>query len=248
MLVLLSPAKTMKEVGEFPYPMKAPHFPEETKLIMEHLRTFQPAQLEKAMKVNEKIAAQNYERYKNFLYDEKGSPALLAYTGLQYKNIMADTFSEEEMLFANQCLRIISGLYGVLAPFSSVYPYRLDFEMKLDFPGYANLYSVWNDKIYEFLNKEDDIFVNLASKEYAKTILPYVSVKNTVITCSFYVEKNGKCKMESTAAKTARGLMTAYIVRNRIEEPKRLKEFNVGGFEFQEALSSETDYVFVRRV
>lgn len=247
MLVLLSPAKTMKEVKQFGYTMKTPHFPEETKLIMEHLQSFQAEELEKKMKVNSKIAGQNFERYQNFLYDEQGSPALLAYTGLQYKNIMADTFSEEEMLFANQCIRIISGLYGVLVPFSSVYPYRLDFEMKLDFPGYSNLYEIWENKIYEFLVKEDEIFINLASKEYAKTVLPYVAETNQVITCSFYVEKMDKLRMESTAAKTARGLMTAYVVRNRIENPEELKKFHDGEFEFQQALSSDTEYVYVRK-
>lgn len=248
MLVLLSPAKTMREVEQFSHSLQIPHFPEETKMIMEHLKSFQAEDLEKAMKVNQKIAGQNYERYQKFQYDEHGTPALLAYTGLQYKNIMADDFSEEEMLFANQCVRIISGLYGVLAPFSSVYPYRLDFEMKLNFPGYSNLYAVWEHKIYEFLQHEDDIFINLASKEYAKTILPYAAEKNTVITCSFYVEKNEKLRMESTAAKTARGMMTSYIVKNRIQNPEELKSFNAGDFEFREALSSDSEYVFVRKV
>lgn len=246
MLVLLSPAKTMTQRIDC-QEAALPKFLDETKFIMEYLQTFQVEELQRIMKISPKIAEQNFERYQKFSYDENGTPALFFYTGLQYKNISVDSFSVEDMDFANQCVRIISGLYGVLAPNSSVYPYRLDFEMKLNFPGYSNLYEVWGSKIFDFLSKEDDIMINLASKEYAKVILPYVKHGTRVITCSFYVEKNGKRKMESTAAKIARGLMTSYIVRNRLRGPEQLKAFCEGGYVYEEALSSDGEFVFIRR-
>lgn len=247
MLVLLSPAKTMTQRTNCRKTVALPNFLDETRFIMEHLQTLQVEELEQIMKISPKIALQNYERYQKFSYDENGTPALFSYTGLQYKNISVDSFSVEDMDFANQCVRIISGLYGVLAPNSSVYPYRLDFAMKLKFPGYSNLYEVWGNKIFDFLSKEDDIMINLASKEYAKVILPYVKPGSRVITCSFYVEKNGKQKMESTAAKMARGLMTSYIVRNRLREPEGLKSFSEGGFLYEKTLSSDGEFVFIRR-
>lgn len=247
MLVLLSPAKTMTQRMDCLQTVALPNFLDETKFIMEHLQSFQVEELEQIMKISPKIACQNYERYQKFTYDEFGTPAIFSYTGLQYKNICADSFTAKDLEFANQCIRIISGLYGVLAPNSSVYPYRLDFAMKLGFPGYSNLYEVWGNKIFDFLSKEDDIMINLASKEYAKVILPYVKPGVRVITCSFYVEKNGKQKMESTAAKMARGLMTSYIVRNRLREPEGLKSFGEGGFLYEKTLSSDGEFVFIRR-
>ena len=127
----------------------------------------------------------------------------------------------------------------------SIYPYRLDLLTKISVEGTKNLYEFWKDDIYRELSQnKDEIIVNLASDEYSKSVKKYAD-KEKYISCTFKVDKGGKLKVESTASKTARGKMVNYIIKNRINEPKLLKEFKEDGYVFREDLSSEYEYVFV---
>ena len=243
MIVFISPAKGFNETEV--KPASLPVLIDKSKIIMDELKKFSEEDIKKSMKVNDKIAALNKERFSDFKFDKNGIPAIYTYSGIQYKNIDAQSFTEEDIEFAEEHLRILSGLYGVLKPMDSIYPYRLDLLTKISVEGTKNLYEFWKDDIYRELSKnEDEIIVNLASDEYSKSVKKYAD-KEKYISCTFKVDKGGKLKVESTASKTARGKMVNYIIKNRINEPELLKEFKEDGYVFREDLSSEYEYVFV---
>lgn len=244
MIILISPAKGFNDDIE----IKADSIPaliDKSEKIIDKLKNFSQEDIKKAMKVNDKIAKLNFERFANFKFDKEGAPALLAYNGIQYKNIGLDSFTEDNFNFAQKHIRILSALYGVLKTNDSIYPYRLDFLSKISVENTKNLYDFWASDIYDNLSKEsDDIIINLASEEYSKAIRKYLN-NEKYISCVFKVDKNSKLKVESTASKMARGKMLAYIVKNKIQDPELLKNFSEDNYVFREDLSSANEFIFV---
>lgn len=248
MLIIVSPTKTMKEniVGtEEPL-----FFANISKAIMKELQKLKEEDIKTLMKVNDKIAELNFNRYHNFKFDDQGTKAIEAYQGLQYQYMDIDTLDKKGKKFADKHLRILSGLYGVLKPNHVVYPYRLEMQAKLSVNGHKDLYDLWKETISDHLIKELDnhkepIILNLASNEYSKVLNKHC--KKYMITIQLKIEKNGKIKTESTQAKMARGRMVSYLLRNRVETLDALKKFQEDGYQFEESLSNEHEYVFVKR-
>ncbi|MEG0775259.1 peroxide stress protein YaaA [Clostridium sp.] len=254
MIVILSPAKTInlnKNINTNVF--TEPTFIKEANLLMEELMNYTPPELESLMKINSDLAEKNFVRHLhwNRVHDlSNGRQALLAYDGAVYQGIHAQDFNAEQLYFANQHIRILSGLYGALRPLDIIQPYRLEMATKLKNTEGSNLYSFWKNQLTSYFMKElnfqgDNVVINLASREYSSAIdLEKINAK--VITPVFKDYKGGTYKVITIYAKRARGIMSRFIVENRITSPSGLKNFDEEGYSYSEDLSTESEWVFIR--
>ena len=173
MKVIISPAKKMKIVYDENKKITEPVFYKKAAVLAKKIRKLDPMEIEHIMKVNPKIAMEAFIYYNDFFDFKHEIPAILSYNGLQYTHIKAEDFSDEEAEFANETLRIVSGLYGILKPYDGICPYRLEMQCKLDING-KNLYKYWSNNIYKELFKDKEEVINLASGEYSKVVSPYL--------------------------------------------------------------------------
>lgn len=245
MITIISPAKNMKP-KKVDYALSLPVYLKQSEEIFSVLRKYSPWDLQELMGINESLAQDSADRNATVQFDENGFPAIEIYDGIQYKYMEPRKFSEKERSFAQKHIRILSGAYGVLRPYDSIYEYRLEMSTRLKVQGSKNLYEYWNRLLYDDISRQTDCIINLASAEYGKCIKKYVDGHKQFITCTFKVYHKGKYKVLATAAKMARGQMVRYIVENRIDSPKLLKGFDMDGYAFQERVSNETEYVFYR--
>ncbi|MDA0314489.1 MAG: peroxide stress protein YaaA [Bacteroidetes bacterium] len=250
MLLVISPAKTL----DYSHPEYSghtqPEFSAEVKDLVGVLRKKTASEISKLMHLSDSLASLNEERYKTFtetFNPDNSKQALLAFKGEVYAKMEADQFSAEDLEFAQQHLRILSGLYGVLKPLDLIQPYRLEMGTKLKTKKGNSLYDYWGTKISKALNAagEGRTLVNLASQEYFKAV-DKNTLKMPVITIHFKEHKEGSYQVVGFFAKQARGLMARYAILNRITEPKQLKVFQEEGYEFSAPLSTAQDWVFVR--
>ncbi len=250
MLLVISPAKTL-DYSNTEYNIHTqPDFPVEVKDLVGVLRKKSASEISKLMHLSDSLASLNKERYKTFMETfspENSKQALLAFKGEVYAKMEADQFSNEDLEFAQQHLRILSGLYGLLKPLDLIQPYRLEMGTPLKTKKGTNLYQYWGTKISKALNEvgQGKTLVNLASQEYFKAV-DQKTLKIPVINIHFKEQKEGKYQVVGFFAKQARGLMARYAIQNRITDPEQLKVFQKEGYEFAERLSSEQDWVFVR--
>ncbi|MCB2290900.1 peroxide stress protein YaaA [Clostridium sp. CS001] len=254
MITILSPAKTLKMEKALNTDLYTqPIFIKEANALIKELIKYSLPEMESLMKVNSKLAEQNFMRHIswNKNHDLSNSKqALLAYHGAVYQGIKASDLSQQQLSFANDHFRIFSGLYGALRPLDLIQPYRLEMGTKLKNRYGNNLYSFWNHKLTTYLKKElqsqnDNILIDLASKEYSSVIdMSKINVK--VITPVFKEYKNGTHKVITIYAKRARGLMSRFIIENNIIVPNELKEFNEEGYSYNDYLSSNGELVFTR--
>lgn len=255
MLMVISPAKTL----DYESPLATrrytqPALLEESQKLIAIARQLSPAQIGSLMHISDKLALLNAERFNDWQPDftpENARQAILAFKGDVYTGLQAETFSEDDFDFAQQHLRMLSGLYGLLRPLDLMQPYRLEMGIKLANPKGKDLYSFWDDKLTQALNdaltqQGDDVLINLASDEYFKSVKP-AKLKGTLIKPVFLDEKNGKFKVISFYAKKARGLMSRYIIQQRITKPEQLKKFDVDGYFYDADSSSGSELVFKRR-
>lgn len=254
MLTVISPAKTLDY--ESPLPTAAhshPGYLEDSAELIAELRKLSPPQVSELMSISDKLGALNFGRYldwqPNFSPDN-ARPAVLAFKGDVYTGLEAESLSEDDLNWSQQHLRILSGLYGLLRPLDLMQPYRLEMGTKLANPRGKDLYQFWGSKITEGLNRElagmkTPVLINLASNEYFKSVQPG-KLNADIITPVFKDWKGGKYKIISFYAKKARGLMSRYIIENRIDDPERLKDFDYAGYAFQPAMSSAREWVFTR--
>ncbi|RED94909.1 peroxide stress protein YaaA [Marinoscillum furvescens] len=253
MIAIVSPAKTL----DFETPVNAEktkaRFFNESKVILEALKEKDENDLQQLMSISENLAQLNVQRYQKFAsrHTEKNSKqSVFAFQGDVYQGLDAATLSQEEVNFAQDHLRILSGLYGLLRPLDAIQPYRLEMGTQLAFDGYKNLYDYWKNIIAPALNKDlkkqgDDILVNLASVEYFKAV-DTRQLKARVIDVEFKDFKNGQYKIISFFAKKARGLMARYIIKNKITSIEDLKGFNYEDYYFDEQNSTESLLAFKR--
>lgn len=250
MLLVISPAKTL----DYSHPEYSAHtlpdFPSEVKDLVGVLRKKSAAQISELMHLSESLATLNAERYQAFtetFSPDNSKQAILAFKGEVYAKMEADHFTVEDLEFAQQHLRILSGLYGLLKPLDLIQPYRLEMGTKLKTKKGNSLYEYWGTRISKALNAagEGRTLVNLASQEYFKAV-DKKSLKLPVITIHFKEHKEGSYQVVGFFAKQARGLMARFAIQNRITDPEQLKTFNEEGYEFAERLSSAQDWVFVR--
>jgi cytoplasmic iron level regulating protein YaaA (DUF328/UPF0246 family) len=206
------------------------------------------------MSISPKLGELNANRFQTWqlpFTPGNAKQALLAFKGDVYTGLDADTFSESDFAFSQKHLRILSGLYGVLKPLDLIQPYRLEMGTKLGNARGPNLYHFWDNKLTESLDKElesdDNVLINLASNEYFKSV-KVKSLKARMITPVFKDMKNGQYKMISFYAKKARGLMSAYIIKNKLEEVESLKGFDSEGYCFNPDMSKGDEWVFTRNI
>ncbi|KAA0445321.1 MAG: peroxide stress protein YaaA [Candidatus Thioglobus sp.] len=203
----------------------------------------------KLMSVSEKLAQLNFERFQNFktpLTMENSKQAILAFKGDVYNGINVSSFSAADLDFAQDSLRMLSGLYGVVRPLDLIAPYRLEMGTKLATEKGKNLYEFWGNEISKILNKDEtETIINLASNEYFKGI-DRKSLHAKIINIAFKENKNGQYKIIGIYAKRARGLMVNYMVKNRIKNPKELKQFSTENYQFNPELSDKSTWVFTR--
>ncbi|MBS7527824.1 peroxide stress protein YaaA [Fusibacter paucivorans] len=247
MILIISPAKKMNlDIDSLPYET-LPAFLNETTEILKTLRTFDYASLKKLWACNDSIATLNTERVREMDITRRLTPALLAYEGIQYQYMAPHVFEDRHFEYIKTHLRILSGFYGVLRPFDGVTPYRLEMQAKLKVNGYQNLYRFWGKKLALHLAKETDLIINLASKEYSRSIEPHLPKHVKVITCEFSENINGKRIEKATLCKMARGEMVRYMAENQIETPDGIKYFNRLDYAYDENVSTDTHYVFIKR-
>lgn len=254
MLVVLSPAKNLD--FETPFPDIAgtrPVFQKDAAALAETARTLSAARISKLMGVSTKLAELNRARFAAWRADGKGvttKPAVFAFHGDVYLGLDAKTLDTDDLVWAQDRLRILSGLYGVLRPFDLIQPYRLEMGLRLANPGGATLYEFWGDRLARELGKaagahEDRSVVNLASEEYSSAV-DRSALKAPVIDVAFREEKDGRLRTLQFFAKRARGMMARWIIRNRVDTAKSLGDFDEAGYRLRQDLSAADRLVFVR--
>lgn len=254
MIIILSPAKNL-DFGSAIKPVQhtLPAFTEKSVVLAEELKKYSPEKLQKLMGISPKLAILNWERFQNWTKDFDPSharQAILAFNGEVYNGLRAGNLSEDSLYYAQDHLRILSGLYGVLRPLDLIQPYRLEMGTALRIGKHKDLYSFWGRDILTDLNglkKElkSDILINLASQEYARAALTD-QFDGRVITPVFKQLKGERLTTITIFMKKARGLMTRFILENRIEDPEELKLFDQEGYFFDANMSNETKWYFIR--
>lgn len=255
MLIVVSPAKTL----DYDTPPKTskftlPDYLDDSQILIDRLRQFSSLDIAELMHVSSKIADLNFDRYeawsRNFTPDN-AKQAILAFKGDVYTGLDVESMNLKDLNFAQQHLRILSGLYGLLRPLDLMQPYRLEMGTKLSNERGKNLYEFWGARITEGLNKQlkkisSDYLINLASNEYFKSVQPR-QLDGEVITPAFKEYKNGDYKMIGIHAKKARGMLSRYIISNQLVDPEDIKDFGEDGYKFNKKLSKGNDWVFTRK-
>jgi cytoplasmic iron level regulating protein YaaA (DUF328/UPF0246 family) len=252
MLVVISPAKKL-DWAERDVAVTAPDFQDDAIDLVKTARDLSVDDLKKLMHLSDALATLNRDRFQTFQdvpSPDVTRPAALAFAGDTYQGLEAGTLDEDEMKWAQDHLRILSGLYGVLRPLDSMQAYRLEMGSRLKTSRGKNLYEYWGDTLSNALNAHgesigSDVLVNCASQEYFGAVAPK-AMKLRVITPAFMEDKGQGPKIVSFYAKKARGAMARYMVQNRLTDPKSLLDFDAGGYAYQPDMSTEDKPVFVR--
>lgn len=253
MLMVVSPAKKLDYESRLPTSSYSqPQFLEHSRELIDDLKQLEPHQVSNLMGISQQLGELNAQRYQQWhtpFTPDNARPAVLAFKGDVYEGIAPERFTENDFDFAQHHLRILSGLYGVLRPLDLMQPYRLEMGTKFQNARGKDLYAFWKKTITEHLKQEleqdDGVLINLASNEYFKAV-DHKQLGARIITPQFKDWKNGQYKMISFYAKKARGMMAAYIIRNRLTSPEQVKDFDTGGYVFNEELSSAGNWVFTR--
>ncbi len=258
MKIVISPAKTL----DFETPTKTevfsqPDYLDHSQQLINELKELSQADVATLMKLSDKLAALNVARFGSWsqpFQPDNAKQALLAFKGDVYTGLDAESFSEQDFDFAQNHLRILSGLYGLLRPLDLIQPYRLEMGTKFANSKGKDLYQFWGNQLTEALNQEfalgmeeqeEAVLVNLASNEYFKAVKAK-ELNARIITPVFKDWKNGQYKMISFYAKKARGLMSAYIIQNQLTDPEQLKGFDLEGYYFSEEQSKGDQWCFLR--
>ena len=254
MILIISPAKTLDYNKIELEDHSLPRLMHDSRQLVGVLRKKSAKKLSQLMSINDNIALENEARYRRFdtenFTEENSKQALFAFRGHVYLGLKAEDFDAADITYAQEHLRILSGLYGLLKPLDRMQPYRLEMGTKLKTRRGENLYKFWGDRITKLLNEDlaaqgDEVLINLASQEYFKSIRSE-KFKGRVINIQFKELRGDQYKMVSVYAKTARGLMCRYAIKNKLTDPEELKGFDYEGYYFNEDLSSENDWVFTR--
>ncbi|MEZ5004558.1 MAG: peroxide stress protein YaaA [Chitinophagales bacterium] len=252
MIALLSPAKKMDfdfDTSKLEY--SQPVFVDRSQQLINKLSKLSRKKIGSLMSLSASLAELNYNRYHAWqlpFTTANAQQAIYAFRGDTYIGFDADSMSPSDIAFAQNHVRILSGLYGVLKPLDLIQAYRLEMSTKLPVGRKKNLYEFWKKDIVAYLNeqlKADEVIINLASNEYFKAV-DTKALKAKVITCSFKEYKDGDYKMIMIFAKQGRGAMARYMVDHKIEHPEDLKGFDRNGYSYNAVLSTATDWCFTR--
>lgn len=254
MLIVISPAKTLDfETAPITKVYTQPEFLKESRQLVSQLKELTPAEVSSLMKISDKLGVLNFLRFNEWKTPftlNNAKQALLAFKGDVYTGINADSFNSRDLKFAQKHLRILSGLYGVLKPLDLIQAYRLEMGSKFKNRKGKDLYEFWKSKLTDQINQDlkaskSKYLINLASNEYFKS-LQADAINAEIIVPVFKDYKNGKYKIISFYAKKSRGLMSAYIIKNRLKNPEDIKAFDVDGYKFCKSASNSTNWVFQR--
>jgi cytoplasmic iron level regulating protein YaaA (DUF328/UPF0246 family) len=254
MLVVISPAKNLDyDTPSTTDTYTQPEMLDDSQTLIKHCQKLSPAKIGSLMKISDKLAGLNANRYASWHtpFDiNNAKQALLAFNGDVYTGLDANSFSQDDFDYAQQHLRILSGLYGVLRPLDLMQAYRLEMGTKLDTGKDKNLYQFWDERISHKLNEAidiqgDNVLVNLASNEYFKAVKPN-ALNAEIYTPVFQDCKNGQYKVISFFAKKARGMMARYILQNQLTEVSQLQKFDTAGYVFSAQKSKGNELVFTR--
>ncbi len=254
MITIVSPAKKLSnqcyaKTDSF----HKPKFLKESEALINQLKLLNPHDLESLMGISEKLAILNWERiqkWKPNFTPNSTREAMYSFKGDTYVGLDAETLSQNDISFAQDHLRILSGLYGILRPLDLMMPYRLEMGIKFENNHGKNLYDYWGEKLSSSINNElkhhnEKILINCASVEYFKSI-NNLKLKAKVITPVFKEIKMGKPKIISFFAKKARGMMARYIIQNKINNEIDILNFDLGGYQYEKNISTKTEPVFIR--
>ncbi|NOQ79871.1 MAG: peroxide stress protein YaaA [Gammaproteobacteria bacterium] len=255
MLIVISPAKkldfeSLPQTDDF----SMPDCLEDSSELINTLRPYSVAQLEKLMHLSNNLAQLNHDRYNDWslpFNPQNAKQAILTFKGDVYAGINIESFSDEALSFTQDHLRILSGLYGLLRPLDLMQPYRLEMGTRLENKRGKNLYEFWGSRITQLINQQlkkssTDTLVNLASNEYFKSVKTK-EIDGQIITPVFKEKRDdGSYKIIGIYAKKARGMMSAFILKNQLTDVERIKEFTEAGYAYNPDLSNQTDWAFCR--
>ncbi|VAX01988.1 UPF0246 protein YaaA [hydrothermal vent metagenome] len=254
MLLVVSPAKKLDYDSQDKTSIHTtPDYLKDSKQLITRLRDFSTLDISELMDVSTKIADLNFERYAEWTPNftlKNSKQSILVFKGDVYTCMDALSFNNADFKFAQKHLRILSGLYGLLRPLDLMKAYRLEMGSKLTTTRGKNLYEFWDTTITEGLNAHlkiirSDVLINLASNEYFKSVKKkYLNAE--IITPMFKDYKNGDYKMIGIYAKKARGLLSRYVIKNKLTNPEDIKSFDLEGYKFNSKLSQEFNWVFTR--
>jgi cytoplasmic iron level regulating protein YaaA (DUF328/UPF0246 family) len=256
MLLVLSPAKSLDytplDQGGAPVPLTTPQLKADIAELAKVTAKLSRQDLRSMMSISEKLADLNFERFKSFdPACEDGLQAAMAFDGDVYEGLQARTLDRGGLDWAQDHLRILSGLYGILRPLDALQPYRLEMGTRLKTKRGSSLYDFWGDRLSKALNEAahshaDQSLINLASQEYFGAV-DAKALKLKTINCAFKDEKDGKLRILGFYAKKARGQMARFAIDGRIDRAEGLKDFTSGGYRFQPTLSTAEEWVFTRK-
>ncbi len=253
MIIVISPSKTLDFSANPFHTHTHPRQLKKSQELIDTAKQLNPEDLAELMKISEKLSHLNWQRYQDFEQPftlDNAKQALLSFQGDVYGGIDSDNYDSADFDFAQQHLRILSGLYGALRPLDLIQPYRLEMGTRLQNKHGKNLYEFWGQQVTELINQDFNndpmpLLVNLASNEYFKVIKPK-TLRAKILTLSFKQNKDGIYKNIGIHAKRARGLMTDFIIKNRVAEAEQIKTFNLEDYCFNASLSSDKEWVFTR--
>jgi len=245
MRIIIAPAKKMVVDTDSFAVENLPQFLEQTERLKAVLQAMSPKELQALWKCNDAIAKLNVERLEHMDLRRNLTPAILSYEGIQYRYMAPGVMETAHLDYLREHLCILSGFYGLLRPFDGVTPYRLEMQARLSVDGCRDLYQFWGDRLARQLAAETDFVLNLASKEYSKTVELHLPENIRFLTCTFGEWKDGKIIEKGTQCKMARGQMVRWMAEHKIEGPEDLRVFDQLGYRFHEELSTENQYVFL---
>ena len=254
MLTLLAPSKSLDFSKTDIKETSLPRLLDDTNSLVQIMRKMSAAKLRKLMSMSEDLAKLNKERFMQFSNDHTGEnskQAILSFKGGVYLGLDAETMNSRDIIWAQNHVRILSGLYGVLRPTDLVQAYRLEMGTGLTTKRGKSIYAWWGEKITNLVNEDlaphsSKVIFNLASQEYMKSV-KVAKLEGEVYSANFFEQRNGEYKFISFTAKKARGLLCRYIIDNRIDEPDDVKGFTVDGFKYLKKLSNEREFIFVKK-
>lgn len=260
MKIIISPTKKMQSGKIIEQKMSTPVFREKAQKIVTYMSGLEYDQLKQLWRCNDKLVEQNIERMKDMDLNHQLTPAILAYEGIQYQYMKPGLMKQQEIEYLQGHLRILSGLYGVLRPLDGIVNYRLEMQSRLQGFSHGNLYDFWGSSLAEQLLKQNDsnenengsdagkstVIINLASKEYSKAVLPYLSDQTTVYHCIFAELVDGKPVEKGTFSKMARGEMVRYLAECQADRIEQVMNFHEMGYTFSEEHSRKNQLVFIK--
>ena len=246
MRIIISPAKKMQVDTDSFAPTALPAFLLESRRLLTALRAMDAPSLKRLWKCSDTIAALNLDRLAHMELERNLTPALLSYQGIQYQYMAPGVFTQAQLDYIQDHLRVVSGFYGLLRPFDGVTPYRLEMAAPLSVDGHKDLYAFWGEKLAAALAAETDLVVNLASKEYSRAVSPHLPPAVRFLTCTFGELIGDKVVEKGTMCKMARGQMVRWMAEHDAARAEDLQSFADLGYRFDPQRSTPEHYVFLK--